>query len=187
MTEGWARPSMLTTGQIHFRKGLPQSFEVGTTITYLFLSQMFSAGAEVKWSLIEGFYYVPDLCVRGAVNRTFATRDIDLTTAGFDGALSKTFGLFGTPQLTPYAGYSMGVVWASSRVINATPGESRDYGPNTVGLPVDQFVFNQVITANHRIFGGLRFKAAVAVIGYEIMMALEPGIQTHSFKLAVDF
>lgn len=187
VTEGGGAPSMLTTGQVRFRKGLPQSFEVGTTITYLFLSQMFSAGAELKWSIIEGFYYVPDLCVRGSVNRTFATRDLDLTTAAFDGAMSKTFGLFGTTQLTPYAGYSMGVVWASSRVINATPGEARDDGPNTVGLPVDQFVFIQNISANHRIFGGLRFKAAAAVIGYEFMLALEPGIQTHSFKLAVDF
>ena len=81
----------------------------------------------------------------------------------------------------------MAVVWASSRVINATPGESRDDGPNTLGLPVDQFVFNQMVTANNRIFGGLQFKAAVAVVGYEFMMALGPGIQTHSFKLAVDF
>jgi hypothetical protein len=187
VTEGGTPPSMLTTGQLHFRKGLPQSFEVGTTLTYLFLSQMFSAGAEVKWAINEGFYYVPDIAFRGAVNRTFATRDLDLTTAGFDAAMSKGFGLFGTTQLTPYAGYSMALVWASSRVINATPGETRDDGPNTYGLPVDQFVFNQNISANHRVFGGLRFKAAVAVIGYEFMLAFQSGIQTHSFKLAVDF
>ena len=187
VTEGGTPPSMLTTGQIHFRKGLPQSFEIGTTITYLFLSQMFSAGAEVKWALNEGFYYVPDIAFRGAVNRTFATRDLDLTTAGFSAAMSKTFGLFGTSQITPYGGYDMAVVWASSRVINATPGESRDDGPNAYGLPVDQFVFNQNIEANHRLFFGLRYKAAVAVIGYEFMYALQAGIQTHSFKLAVDF
>ena len=185
--EGGTPPSMLTTGQFHLRKGLPQSFEVGTTVTYLFLSQMFAAGVEVKWAINEGFYYAPDVAVRGAVNRTFAARDLDLTTSGFDAAMSKTFGLFGTSQITPYAGYSMALVWASSHVVNATPGEPRDDGPNKWGLPVDQFVFDQNLTLNDRIFFGLRYKAAIAVIGYEFMMALEAGIQTHSFKLAIDF
>lgn len=184
--EGGTPPSILTTGQVHVRKGLPQSFEVGMTLTYLFLSQMFSVGTEVKWALLEGFYYAPDICVRGAVNRTLATRDLDLTTAGFGGAMSKTFGIFGSSQITPYAGYDLAVVWASSRVINATPGDARDDGPNTLGLPVDQFVFEQNIETFSRGFFGLRYKAAIAAIGYEMMIAPK-GIYTHSFKLAADF
>ena len=50
VTEGGTTPSMLTTGQIHFRKGLPQSFEVGTTLTYLFLSQMSPTSASAARS-----------------------------------------------------------------------------------------------------------------------------------------
>lgn len=184
--EGGTPPSILTTGQIHVRKGLPQSFEVGATLTYLFLSQMFAAGTEVRWALLEGFYYAPDLAVRGAVNRTLAARDLDLTTAGFGGAISKTFGIFGTSQITPYAGYDLAVVWASSRVVNATPGDPRDDGPNTLGLPVDQFVFEQNVDTASRGFFGLRFKAAIAAIAYEMMIAPK-GIYTNSFKLAVDF
>jgi hypothetical protein len=186
VVEGGTPPSALTTGQLHVRKGLPQSFEFGAAVTYLFLSQMFAAGAEFKWAALEGFYYAPDVAVRGAVNRTLAARDIDLTSAGFDASISKTFGLFGTSQVTPYAGYNMVLVWSSSRVVNATPTDSRDDGPNTYGLPVDQFVFDQEFMPNNRAFFGLQYKASIVAVTYEMMIA-GAGIYTHSFKLALVF
>jgi hypothetical protein len=187
--EGGTPSDILTTMQLHFRKGLPSSFEIGAMFTYLFQSQMFAAGAEVKWALNEGFIYAPDVAIRAAVNRVLGSRDIDLTVAGFDLCISKTFGIFGSAQITPYIGYDFAIVWAGSRVLDATPGDTRDDSPQTAtsyGLPLDQFAFDREMILNHRGFIGLRLKADIAVVAYEFVSGFD-GTYTNTFKAAVEF
>jgi len=116
--------SVLTTGQVHIRKGLPFSFELGGTATYLLYTEMAAMGLELKWAFNEGFYYIPDIAVRGSVTRVFGSKAIDLTLGGFDISLSKAFGLGDTVSLTPYAGYNFCYIRAASYVIDATPGVS---------------------------------------------------------------
>lgn len=113
---------LLSTMQIHVRKGLPFSFELGGTLTKLFDSDMFALGGELKWALNEGFYYLPDIAVRGSINRLLGSRDLDLTTGGVDVSISHPFGIGGMLQFTPYAGWSLLYINAGSHVLDATPG-----------------------------------------------------------------
>ncbi len=184
--EGGRPSDMLTVGSLHLRKGFPQSFEVGTTVSYIFLSMMFLGGVEAKWALIEGFYYLPDLSTRIAVNRLFNAKDMDLTNGGIDVILSKTFGLGGFMQLTPYFAYNYLYVITSRRTINATPYDSRDNGGGTSGYPVDQFAFDSKWLSNHRFFFGLKIKGHIVTAYYEFALAPD-AVNSHSFKLAADF
>lgn len=175
--EGGRPSDILTIGSFRLRKGFPQSFEIGTSVSYIFLSQMFLGGVEAKWALNEGFYYLPDLAVRFAINRLFNAKDLDLTNGGIDAILSKTFGVGGFMQLTPYFAYSHIAIVTARKTISATPWEPRDN---------DQFTFNEKWQYNHRFFFGLKIKGNIITTYYEF--ALVPDVvNTHSFKLAADF
>ncbi|NOZ85966.1 MAG: hypothetical protein GXP49_06840 [Deltaproteobacteria bacterium] len=113
--------TVLSSGRVHIRKGLPFSFELGGTATYLFYTEMAALGMELKWAVNEGFYYIPDFSVRGSVTRLFGSKDLDLTMGGFDITISKTFGVGGTVQLSPYGGYNFLYMRAASYVLDATP------------------------------------------------------------------
>ncbi len=129
--EHWARAtpeqgdtpaSTLSTMQIHVQKGLPFSFELGGTLTKLMGSDAFALGGELKWAFNEGFYYLPDIAVRGSVNRLLGNRDLDMLTGGIDVSISHPFGVGGLLAITPYAGWNLLFVSASSHVLDATPG-----------------------------------------------------------------
>lgn len=120
--EGQAPSDVLTTMQIHVRKGLPFSFELGGTLTKLMDSEMFALGGELKWAFNEGFYYLPDIAVRVGANRLLGSRDLDMLTGGLDVSISHPFGIGGLLSLTPYAGWNLLFINASSHVLDATPG-----------------------------------------------------------------
>jgi hypothetical protein len=120
--EGQKPDSVLTTMQIHVRKGLPFSFELGGTLTKLMNSDIFALGGELKWAFNEGFYYLPDLAVRLSANRLLGSKDLDMLTGGLDLSISHPFGIGGLLSLTPYAGWNLLFVNASSHVLDATPG-----------------------------------------------------------------
>ena len=106
---------------IHIRKGLPFSFEVGSTVSYLVLSELVSLGGEVKWSLFEGYRtgwraFLPDIAVRGSIVRVMGQTDVDMSLVGVDGSISYAFGVGGMITLTPYAGYQF--TWT---IVNLEP------------------------------------------------------------------
>ena len=106
---------------IHIRKGLPFSFEVGSTVSYLVLSELVSLGGEIKWSLFEGYRtgwraFLPDIAVRGSIVRIMGQSDVDLSIVGLDGSVSYAFGVGGMITLTPYAGYQF--TWS---IVNLEP------------------------------------------------------------------
>lgn len=115
----------LFSGHVQIRKGLPFSFEVAGNMGYLFDSEMFTLGADLKWALNEGFFYFPDLAFRGSVNTLMGSRDLQLVVAGGDMSISKAFGIGGIMVVTPYLGYQM--LWSigSSRLLNAYPQDPR--------------------------------------------------------------
>lgn len=120
--QGKTTAQTLSTMQIHVRKGLPFSFELGGTMTKLFESDIIALGAELKWAFNEGFYYLPDIAVRGSVNRLLGSRDLDMLTGGVDVSISHPFGIGGMLSLTPYIGWNLLFISASSHVLDATPG-----------------------------------------------------------------
>lgn len=179
--------SMLQTLQLDVRKGLPFSLEIGTNFLWLIDSELFAPGLEVRWAIHEGYGYTPDFAVRGSVNHMIGNRDLLLTTAGFDGVLSKNFGLFGMVNVAPYLSWSLIFVAASSRVIDPTPIVEDDLEHN--------FVFNEIGATDevhHKLTLGVRtiyYVLNVSVQG-EFQM-LDGGffgsVATITTKLGLDY
>lgn len=171
--------SVLFIPRLHLRKGLPFSFEVGTQLAYIPESELFSIGAEIKWALNEGFHYIPDLAVRAAINHTVGAKEFELTSGGWDVSLSKAFGLGGMLALTPYAGYNMLFIHASSHVVIAP----QDDGTFT------NWVFNEVNWQDnmyHRFFVGLRLTTFIFQVVAEGTFTLD-GLSMFNFKLGFDY
>lgn len=123
---GDAPPGALTTMALQLRKGLPWSFEIGAAITQLIGSEMFALGTDLKWAMADGLRIgevrLPDVAVRGSVNRLVGNRDLDLIVGGGDITLSYVIPIGGVVQLTPYGGWNRLIANGSSHVLDATPG-----------------------------------------------------------------
>ncbi len=180
--------SMLSTLQLDARKGLPFSFEVGANLMWLVGSQVFAPGLEVRWALQEGARYVPDLSLRGAVSHMVGNRDLLLTTVGLDAMLSKSFGVAGMVNVTPYAGWGLLMVAATSRVVDPTPTDATD--------PQNDFVFDSLRPASnvqHKLTLGLRtvYHVLNVTVQGDIQMLERytqgSGVKTISVKLGLDF
>jgi hypothetical protein len=180
--------SVLFIPRIHVTKGLPFSFEIGTQLAYIPESELFAAGAELKWALNEGFYFIPDLAVRFSLNHMIGAKDFELTTGGWDISLSKAFGIGGMLALTPYAGYNMYFVHSSSHVV--------------IGINPDDTFTNYVFTEVnwqdhmlHRFFVGLRLTTFIFQVILEGVFNLShdfdgrtiDGVSMFNFKLGFDY
>jgi hypothetical protein len=176
---------------VHIRKGLPFSLELGTRISYLQYSRMTAATMEFKWALNEGFFYLPDLGVRGSATRLMGARDFALTTAGLDIGLGKQLAVGGMLTLTPYAGWNMIYVNASSGVIDFSPRRTLE---NAQLKPTeDTGVFkpvNMPQNRNNRFYFGLRFISYVFEMAAEVSVTKSFGgrsLNTFSGKIGLDF
>ena len=121
-------PSFLTTIGAMAHKGvwLPlPSFELGAGFNYLPRSGMWMMLVDTKLAIHEGFqnFPLPEIAVRGTGGRMVGNNQMDITLAGLDFSMSKSFGVAGTFNLTPYAGYQILWVVADPEVIDATPDE----------------------------------------------------------------
>jgi hypothetical protein len=145
----------LFLSRIRLRKGLPFSFEIEGSISFINDSSSMLAGFAIKWALNEGFFYFPDLGVRFSINRLFSSRDLELFTITGDFWLSKQFPIVGTLTITPYAGYSFVFVHATSQVLDPTPLNFNDnedggsYTNNFVFLP--EYIFGSRVTFGARL------------------------------------
>lgn len=175
------KPPLFVIIQAHARKGLPFSFEIDASVAHLTNSEMVWLGGGVKWSLNEGFIYIPDLAVRGFGGVLTGAPDLNLVNAGFDVSLSKSFGLGGIFSLTPYAGYSLVFVIASSRVLDADPG----FGLTPSGGYAPEFVFAQKTQNASRGFVGLRF--VVDVFTLTVEGNFNGDVQNYGFNVGFDF
>ena len=152
--------SELNVSQIHVRKGLPFSFELGCAVSHIHDSRLWGVAFEVKTAFVEGYKYVPDIGARGHISTVIGSRDLAMLSLGADLLISKSFGLLGILQLTPYAGYSLTHVYATSHVVG------RFYGTETTPIPdtiADQFLFV------HRGIMGAALQFSVAEIALEMV------------------
>ncbi len=113
---------------LHVRKGLPFGFELGTQATHMHSSNIWAIGADVRWSLFEGFHrnwgWLPDLAVRGSVNTVVGQTQYALTVVGIDGMLSKRFTVGGSVRLSPYLGAQALFIFGDSGVVDLTPSRN---------------------------------------------------------------
>lgn len=182
--------SALFTGHLQVRKGLPFSFELGSDLAYLFASEMFNLGAQLKWALNEGFYYFPDVAVRGTVNTLLGSRDLNLYTAGWDLSISKALNISDVMTITPYLGYQQLHIIASSRVLNAYPQDARppqfddsNQGPDETFAP--EFVFEQYSQAANRFFLGARLN--VWILSFTLEGVYAEHVKQMTLSGGVDF
>lgn len=186
-----AAPGTLKTTQLHIRKGLPYSVEVGATATYLLETEMFAFGVEGKIAFNEAVDDFPvDIAARGFVQRVVGSPELNMTNFGGDLIISRSFGVGGVANVAPYMAYNPLVVVASSDVLDATPG----CGPSRGGLdddcpaggdPQRNFVLAEETEVLHRFVLGTRFIFSLVNFTPEVVIA--QGLQTYNFKLGLDY
>jgi hypothetical protein len=172
---GDKQSSTLTTFGLFARKGLwlpIPSIELGAGATNLLGSSMWAAQAYAKFAVHEGFHEwpIPSLAVRGAVSRLMGSEQLDLTIGSVDVSASKSFGLAGTVEVTPYGGWNYLWMVPRSEVIDKTPNvdviaEPSDLANNFVFVDQDNIV-------RQRLFVGLKLKYYVFAITGEAVFAL---------------
>jgi len=118
--------SWLQVYNLNLRKGLPFGFELGVTIGYMAHTSLMAGGADVRWSLLEGFRtgilgVLPDLSLGAAVRTVTGTPEFQLTIASGDGMISKPFPIADSSVLTPYLGYQFIRIFGDSGLIDPTP------------------------------------------------------------------
>ena len=171
----------LQTSQVHFRKGLPYSFELGGTVSALHESRLYGVGFEVKWAFVESYKYAPDFGIRNHVSTTLGSRDLSLLNFGSDLLLSKSLGVGGIAQATPFIGYSQSWSFASSHVLGITqPGE----------VELDTHIIKQQIVVSGRLLVGLAIHASWLEFGFEAaipMSANGESIASYTTRVGLQF
>jgi len=155
---------------IHLRKGLPWSFELGVRAAWFEKSRMGLGTLELKWALNEGFTYLPDICVKGSITKILNSRDFDVTAGGLDLGIGKQFAISGMVTLTPYIGWNLIFVGASSGNVDFDPNRTLKKADEPNERFRDYYAFAPVLAANNtnnRFYGGLRFIAGVVMLGFE--------------------
>ncbi|MFN3198464.1 MAG: hypothetical protein ACE366_08620 [Bradymonadia bacterium] len=171
-------PTTLMASHLIIRKGLPFSFEVGGSATYLINSELWAFGAEGKWALNEAIDDAPvDFAVRAAYSRMVGSIQMNLSSFNMDFVLSKSFGVAGVVNIAPYMAYSPLWVFASSEVLDPTPAIADD--------PQQNFVLSQEEPFLNRFVFGMRF--IFANVNFTPEASFAQGIQTYSFNLGLDY
>ncbi len=171
-------PSVLKTVHLDMKKGLPYSLEIGASMSWLFDSEMFAFGGNVKWAPNEGIDAFPvDFAARFSASRVVGSSQLDLTTLGLDLILSRGFGVGGVANLAPYMAYSPVFVFARSGVLDSTPAIGTD--------PQRSFVFEKEELTIHRFVVGTRL--VVGAVNLTPEVALTKGLQSYNFNLGLDF
>lgn len=173
----------LNTMQLHFRKGLPFSLEVGGTVTHLFESQLWGVGLDLKFAALEGYRDLPDVSFRGNIHTVLGQKDLNLLTAGGDFIISKDFGIGGVVHIAPYAGYNLVYVYANSHPIAFFVDDCTADVDRSQCSKVD--IFDDVSEVVHRAVIGFQLIVTYVSVGTEI--AITDGLQTYTLHIGADF
>lgn len=202
-TEGEFKGPLLIPS-LHVRKGLPYSFELGARAAWIEKSRMGAGTFELKWAVNEGFKYLPDIGIRGSVTKLINARDFDVTCGGLDIGIGKQFAIAGMITLTPYVGWNLMFVGATTSSIDFRPSRTLEQSDTPGEQYKDFYVFDGVLAAqntHNRFYGGFRFVGGVAIIGAEISYSVlgrfrdantgmdvdVPAVLAGNFTVGLDF
>ena len=169
----------LTVHTLRMRKGLPHSVQLGTSVSHVSDSNLYTLGAEMQASLLDGFRFIPDFGVRVGVHAVMGNPEADIVASGFDAILSKSFGIGGVLALQPWAGYQMGLAYANVR--NQPVAQAAKAGPPEVRQ------FAQIYETSHRFGIGARIVAARAQAGLELQRSFTDDQNALTFKVGAVF
>jgi hypothetical protein len=184
---GKPEASMGTT-QIHVRKGLPFSFEVGTVLTLLDDSDLLAVGVEGKWALHEDIFWpLPDLAIHGGVNTLLGSPDLVLTNLQIDALTSLPIGISSVVNLTPFAGYGVVLPFSASRLIDTTPDDARPAVASDSNVLRNQPEVNFSLDTEVRPVAvvGARFQWAMLDLTYQSQFS--GAVTSQSLSIGADF
>jgi hypothetical protein len=186
--------SLISVYSLKARKGFPFGFEITGDVGYIPDTTLWVAGADVRWSLLEGFRtgflgYIPDVSAGGGVRTMAGTSEFDLTTVGIDVQVSKGIALADSAILTPYVGYQRVYNFGDSQSVSFTPNinplTACGYtGNSSTGNPMcrhggdSNFAFNEdsvfANVRNHRDRGiiGLNYRYEVLYLAGQFLVDL---------------
>ncbi|MEW5738385.1 MAG: hypothetical protein AB1938_05635 [Myxococcota bacterium] len=202
-TEGEFKGPLLIPS-LHVRKGLPYSFEIGARAAWIEKSRMGAGTFELKWAVNEGFTYLPDIGVRGSITKLVNTRDFDVTCGGLDIGIGKQFAIAGMITITPYVGWNLMFVGATTSSIDFRPSRTLEESDTPGEQYRDFYIFESVLAAqntHNRFYGGFRFIGGVAIVGAEISYSVlgrfrdaktgmdidVPAVLAGNFTVGLDF
>jgi hypothetical protein len=169
--------SFLNTIQVHIKKGLPYSFEIGGIFSHIFDSPLWGLGVELKGSMQEGFKYIPDFATKLSISTVLGEHNLAMLITDVNVMASKAFGIYGLFSIAPYAGYNFMYANASSHVLGFfTPSPT---------VELKDFVFPQTHIFVHRGVFGFQLLATYISIGGEF--SVTSGVQAYTVKAGVQF
>jgi hypothetical protein len=183
--------SLLGVYTLKARKGLPFGFELAGALGYVANTSLVVGGADVRWSLLEGFRrgilgYVPDISIGGGVRTLTGSSKMYLTVVGVDAQVSKPFTIGDQAVITPYLGYQHLMIYGNSAVVDSTPnvdalqscgytGRQPNGEPacaNTVAGPNGKPVANNSDFNNDMTFDAVRVTRERMIIGVNYRLEL---------------
>lgn len=123
--------SVLQLYSLKLRKGFGYGFEITGQTGFMPQTSLWSAGVDVRISLLEGFRkgapgYIPDIAVGGGVRTIAGTPQFQLTVASLDLQISKPIRAAEAVVITPWIGYQQLFAWVDSNVIDLTPSTNQE-------------------------------------------------------------
>lgn len=185
-------PGMLQLWTFKIRKGFPFGVELTGNFGYLAQSSIYTLGADVRWSLFEGFRtgipaIFPELAVGGSVRTITGSDQLQLTVVGVDAQISKPVPIAGTAVLTPWIGYQFLRIFGDSGLVDMTPNTDAvnlcGYaGNNTPATPdpAKQYADGQPVCAkgtsadfnNTTVFNAARLNRHRIVAGLQVRVQM---------------
>lgn len=176
----------ITSQMIRVRKGLPHGLQVGTVLSHIDNSDMWSIGAELNISLIDGFKNVPDVGWRNSLHSVLGNKDMSMVIAGSDLSLSKSFGIAGVLAIQPWATYSLAFTYVSTHQMPYfNSGSATWYDLQTF----KQFPETSHLSdgLSHRLAVGVRAVVARVQIGGEFMRSFTDDLNVVTGRVGVNF
>jgi len=166
--------STLLVPTLHFRKGLPFSLEMGVAFSYLSFSSMAAVTGNVKWAVVEGFQWWPDIAVRAFGTMLMGSGPLTLVVAGWDAGGSYRFPLAGGAEMTLFGGFQMLGMNASTHNIDFDPRHENTRDPTSDDSVFDEMKMGNPFsptTAFTRPYFGLRVRWRSLVAGVDASTA----------------
>lgn len=159
---------------LHLRKGLPFSLEVATDITYLASSAMVGVSGSVKWAVVEGFQWFPDVAVRAFGGTVLGTNQLSLVTGGWDAGMSYRFPIAWSAEAGLYGGYQRVGLNATTGNIDFEPRSELAGDPSSDDKVFQPLPIGSVLspsTGFHRLYFGAQVRTGVLVLGLDASSA----------------
>src|SRR5260221_1663187 len=133
--------------------GLPWSFDLSAMYSSVPKTGAQLAGGALSWAFVSGGTWMPAIGVRASYTRLYGIDQLDFSTSGLDGSLSKGFGPF-----TPYIG--AGKLWLASTPISTTGlqretfSQTKGFGGISINISVGNFGVQNDKTGAANSYGG---------------------------------